>query len=183
MSTVGDVVQNYSDLAGKDGRMATMAVVLAREVFFWRGGQSQNHPRRLEKEDRLHVNTTAICITDDNVLEEMKQMKEEKGAAEEEKELRKIEREKKKEEREKKKQERAKEKERKAKEKERKAKGTKNTEVAEAVGGLNLDEDEDEGDEDEDNVACPSCGLDYKDDDSDRYWICCDGCNHAVVLF
>ena len=34
MSTIGDVVQKYSDFAGKKGRMATMAVVLAREVFF-----------------------------------------------------------------------------------------------------------------------------------------------------
>ena len=71
---------------------------------------------------RKAVNTTAICITDDDVLEEMKRKKEDKEAAEEEKELRKIEREKKKEEREKKKQERAKEKERKAKEKDLKLK-------------------------------------------------------------
>ena len=125
------------------------------------------------------MNATAICITDDDILEEMKRKKEEKEAAEEEKELRKIEREKKKEEREKKKQERAKEKERKAKEKEQKAEGRctrsmKHTDVAEAVGGLSLGED---NEDDEDDVACPSCGLGFKDDDSDRDWICCDSCN------
>ena len=79
-------------------------------------------PSSQTRKGRRAVNATAMCITDDNILEEMKQKKEEKKAAEEEKELRKIERENKKEEREKKKQERAKEKERKAKEKERKAK-------------------------------------------------------------
>ena len=141
------------------------------------------------------VNNAAICITDVEVLEEMKRKKEEKEKAEEEKELRKIKREKKKDEtekkqeQEKKKQERAREKEQKAKEKERKAKEKKQTaksrstrsmkhsDVAEAVGGLSLDED-DEGDEDdEDDVMCPSCGLDYKDDESDRDWIFCDSCN------
>jgi len=44
----------------------------------------------------------------------------------------------------------------------------KHSDVAEAVGGLSLDED-DEGD-----AMCPSCGLDYKDDESDRDWICRD---------
>ena len=143
-------------------------------------------PSSQTRKGRKAVNATAICVTDDDILEEMKQKKEEKEAAEEEKELRKIERENKKEEREKKKQERAKEKERKAKEKERKAKekeqkakgrctrSTKHTDAAEAVGGLSLDEDDED---DEDDVACPSCGLDFKDDDSDRDWICCDSCN------
>ena len=73
-------------------------------------------PSSQTRKGRKAVNATAICVTDDNILEEMKQKKEEKKAAEEEKELRKIERENKK-------QERAKEKERKAKEKEQKAKG------------------------------------------------------------
>ena len=119
-------------------------------------------PSSQTRKGRKAVNATAICITDDHILEEMKRKKEEKEAAEEEKELRKIEREKKK-------QERAKEKERKAKEKEQKAKGRctrsmKHTDVAEAVGGLSLDEDDED---DEDDVACPSCGLDFKDDDSD----------------
>jgi len=56
----------------------------------------------------------------------------------------------------------------------------KHSNVAEAVGGLSLDEDDegDEGDEDdEDDFTCPSCGLDYKDNESDRDWICCDSCN------
>ena len=83
---------------------------------------SQTRKGRKGRKGRKAVNATAICVTDDDILEEMKQKKEEKEATEEEKELRKIERENKKEEREKKKQERAKEKERKAKEKERKAK-------------------------------------------------------------
>ena len=129
-------------------------------------------PSLQTRKGRKAVNATAIRITDDDILEEMKRKKEEKEAAEEEKELRKIEREKKK-------QERAKEKERKAKEKEQKAEGrctrsTKHTDVAEVVGGLSLDEDDED---DEDDVACPSCGLDFKDDDSDRDWICCDSCN------
>ena len=57
----------------------------------------------------------------------------------------------------------------------RKGRSTKkHTDVTEAVGGLSLDEDriDDEGD-----VTCPSCGLDYKDDDSGKDWICCDNCN------
>ena len=79
----------------------------------------------------------------------MKRKKEEKEAAEEEKELRKIEREKKKQERAKEKERKAKEKERKVKEKEQKAKGrctrsTKHTDIAEVVGGLNLDEDDED---------------------------------------
>jgi len=46
------------------------------------------------------------------------------------------------------------------------------------VGGLSLDDDEgDEGDGDDDDVTCPSSGLDYKDDESDWDWICCDSCN------
>ena len=125
-------------------------------------------PSSQTRKRRKAVNATAICVTDDDILEEMKQKKEEKEAAEEEKELRKIERENKKEEREKKqerakeKEQKAKEKEWKAKEKEQKAKGrctrsTKHTDVAEAVGGLSLDEDDED---DEDNVVCPSCGLD-----------------------
>ena len=45
--------------------------------------------------------------------------------------------------------------------------------MSQAVGGLSLDEDRiDDGD-----VTCPSCGLDYKDDDSGKDWICCDNCN------
>lgn len=59
-------------------------------------------PSSQTRKGRKAVNTTAICITDEDVLEEMKRKKEEKEAAEEAKELRKIEREKKKEEREKK---------------------------------------------------------------------------------
>lgn len=99
-------------------------------------------PSSQTRKGRKAVNTTVICITDEDVLEEMKQKKEEKKAAEEEKELRKIEREKKK-------HERAKEKGRKAKEKEQKAKGrctcsTKHTDIAEAVGGLNLNEDDED---------------------------------------
>ena len=49
-------------------------------------------PSSQTRKGRKAVNTTAICATDD-ILEEMKQKKEEKEAAEEEKELRKIERE------------------------------------------------------------------------------------------
>ena len=53
-------------------------------------------PSSQTRKGRKAVNATAICITDDDILEEMKRKKKEKEAAEEEKELRKIEREKKK---------------------------------------------------------------------------------------
>ena len=52
-------------------------------------------PTSQTRKGRKAVNTTVICITDEDVLEEMKRKKEEKEAAEEEKELRKIERDKK----------------------------------------------------------------------------------------
>ena len=56
---------------------------------------SKLRPSSQTRKGRKAVNATAICITDDDILEEMKRKKEEKEAAEEEKELRKIEREKK----------------------------------------------------------------------------------------
>ena len=45
-------------------------------------------PSSQTRKGRKAVNVTAICITDEDVLEEMKRKKEEKEAAEEEKELR-----------------------------------------------------------------------------------------------
>ena len=138
------------------------------------------------------VNDKALEITDDDVLQEMKNKEHAAAEAKKKKEENKIERERRA-------KERLKEKERKkleqewkrlerAKEKKKgkESKKPKNSEPASTRYSMSptagLDSLFAELDVEEDNGQCSNCGMFFKDDQTEeqndnRFWICCDGCD------
>ena len=146
------------------------------------------------------VNAKANCITDLEVLEDLKRQKEEKKDKEKEKERRRLEKEKKKEEREKKKKEKQEERERKKQEREEKKEEIRKKkdqskqkqpkrqtraswqeiktsdlipDLQEIFSNLNI-ESGDSGEESE--GECPGCGLVYGSAQDQEQWVQCDNC-------
>lgn len=137
------------------------------------------------------INSKAVCITELEVLEGMKEEEAAKLEIEALKEEKKVEKERKRLEREEKR--KVKELEQKRKREERgkcknkidllkRGEAMPNTALRKGVAekGRSLEELRDmkigdEGNSDEDNAVCPKCGLVYQDDGG--FWICCDGCN------
>ena len=160
-------------------------------------------PKSPKRKRRAAVNSKAVCITDTEILEEMKIKEAKKLEAEQEMGMRKLEREKKRQERElinAQKEERKKQKAREKEEKERdkvqrriekeqkrreKKTATSRRKPKTTVDALDVDEvtslfpdmDVNDGSESEDTVTvCPKCGMIYGDD-SNVLWFCCDGCD------
>lgn len=107
-----------------------------------------------KKRGKNALNSKTVCITDPEILEELKAKEAEKADEAEKKRVRIAERVKKK-------QQKEKEKERARREKEMKKNKTQEVNPS----------------RDEDDAKCPICGLLYKDDESGDSWICCDKCN------
>jgi len=134
---------------------------------------------------RKAINSKCVCVTEDEVLDQLKTKEAEKLETEGKKRLKQTERAKKKEERE------ARRKETQRKKQERKvsrtkgaatsmtrktrAKPTEENDVKDLLLNLNLSQSD--SDDEEDDAVCPTCGLFYKHDKSGDDWICCDKCN------
>ena len=122
-----------------------------------------------------------VCITDDEVLEELKSKEFEKAKAKKDKEVKKLKREQKREEKrlviEERKREREDKQLQKRKEKEEKQL-VKEQRVKESVSPVHqlFSEMHLSGDDDSsEDAVCPKCGLVYAD--SGGLWVCCDGCS------
>lgn len=168
------------------------------------------HPEAPKKRKKPAINSKAVCITDSEVLQELKEKEKKKL---EEKELmiaKKRENEEKKREREEKKQmrqkaieERKRERDeiRKLKEREKEEKARvraekKRQKKGKGKGKDDFEETTDrdyvetvfskmslEDDELSDDAVCPKCGLAYaNDDDESGLWICCDTCDRWFDL-
>jgi len=116
-----------------------------------------------------------VCITEDKVLEELKQHETEKKKAEEEKiakRLEKIQRQKEKEE----KKEKIKKKAKKVKEneKQRMIQRKEEDKMIENLAELEVSISDD--------AVCPLCGLTYSEDNINDVWICCDECDQWFDL-
>jgi hypothetical protein len=152
------------------------------------------HRETPKKKKKNAINSKAVCITNSEVLQELKE--KERGKMEE-KELacaKKREKEEKKREREEKKQMKRKaielrkkerEEKRKLKEREKEEKARlraaqgkgkmKAYDIVEDFSNMSLDDDDDD-------AVCPKCGLVYADDEEDNLWICCETCNQWFDL-
>ena len=166
----------------------------------WFDGFRSRHPREIlalpkpiatrEKTRNQAVNAKANCITDTEVLEDLKRQKEEKAAKEREKEKRRQERESKKkekqEEKERKKQEHEKKKEDRQKKKDQKQpqrqtrSNSRKTcasvlvpELRQSFSELNIGST-DSGEESE--AECPECGLVYGSAQDEEQWVQCGNC-------
>lgn len=139
-------------------------------------------PKPRKGRRRAALNSKAVCITDSDVLQELKDKQTRKAEAEKEVAERRLQREKKRQEREKKKtgvemrrRERQKKKEDKQgqsnrrQEKESRKRGKKERQANATCAATCTSESE------EDNAVCPICGMMYVDDDG--VWIGCDGCD------
>ena len=131
-------------------------------------------PLASKKKRRQAVNAKATCITDAEVLEELKHQKEEKEARAEEKRIRKLEREKKK-------------RGKKPSKRQAKANGDEKVEarvtrsrsanvemLEDIISNLDINETEESGDESE--AECPGCGLVYGSTEDNEKWVQCDVC-------
>ena len=131
--------------------------------------QPQNNPRKRKPAK----NSKAVCMTDDDVLQELLTKETEKKEAEEQKRRKRVEREKKKEQREKE----MKENDPKKREGRTTRRETRNAKVqpkeVDTIAGVFKDLDL--SSDDESDAVCPKCGRVYSDDDG--VWICCDGCD------
>ena len=116
-----------------------------------------------------------VCLTEDDVLENLRKKESEKKEAEEEKKRKQSEREQKRKEKQKKKVEKAERKKKSAVTEKKRQKGKKQG-IAETVedlfAGLQLAHDTSS---ESDDAVCPKCGLTYSADNG--LWICCDECN------
>ena len=143
------------------------------------------------------VNAKANCITDTEVLEDLKQQKEEKAAKEREKSRQQLEKEKRRQERERKKKEKQEEKERKKQEREKKKEDRQKKkdqkqpkrqtrsnsrktcasvlvpELRQSFSELNIGST-DSGEESE--AECPEYGLVYGSAQDEEQWVQCDNC-------
>ena len=157
------------------------------------------HPVPRNKSKRKPaLNAKAVCITEDNVLKDLKKKEAEKAEAEKEKEAKRLERERKKKIREEKRLEREQKKkvreEKRLLEEQKKKRAVKPVKsgqktrlrtqgraIDDVLASLHLssssDSDEDGGSpgDSEDDTTCPKCGIRYVD--SPEPWICCDSCD------
>ena len=128
-----------------------------------------------QKKRRRAINSRAKCLTDNEVLEDLKAREEEKVRKEEELRVRKQERQRKKEEKLK---EKARKKPTQKKKQPCKTKITtrrKMKELSEQLQRLSIQvTDETESGDESSEAECPNCGLAYGEDDS--VWIQCDSC-------
>ena len=122
-------------------------------------------PKQSEKRScRALTSCKTVCITEDKVLEELKQKEIDKKNTEEEKATKQL------------------AKVRKQKEKQEKA-------AAKAAGKARKDQQQkvlkkntsisckDTEDLSTDDTACPLCGLVFLSDDTGDFWVCCDSCD------
>lgn len=154
------------------------------EVLIYPAPQKKKSSKR-----KPALNKNAVCITDVEVLEELKGKKTEKAEAEQVKAVKKLERERKREEREKKKREVAERKKKKQEEKRKKVRvgddGNPGKRVLRSKGGglhaelaaMQLDSSPSEASEAESDAICPKCGLVYSEGDGGT-WVCCDSCSN-----
>ena len=135
-------------------------------------------PLAPKKKMRQAVNTKASCITDAEVLEELKHQKEEKEAREEEKRIRKLEREKKKKDREMIKKpikRRVKvNSDKKVEARVTRSKSASTKILQDLISNLDISETEESGNESE--AECPGCGLVYGSAGDNEKWVQCDVC-------
>ena len=146
---------------------------------------------RKKKPRKPALNKKAVCITDSEILEQLKQVETKKVEAELEREARRIEKEEQKKKREEKKK---KEKEKQKREKEEKkkleskvmkkgcqrVKSSRIKDVSQIEKLYIADDDDEDESECEDQTVCTVCGLIYGSDDS--LWVGCDGCNQWFDL-
>ena len=143
----------------------------------------QPQARASTRKRKPAINKKTVCITDDDVLEELRVKETEKKEAEEKKRMKQIEKEQKRKQREEKKREEKKREEEEKKKKratEKELRKTKEqlraidkvTAIGELLEELELSSDTSN---DESDAVCPMCGRVYSDDNG--IWICCDGCN------
>ena len=118
------------------------------------------------------LNNKTVCLTDSEVLEELKTKEKEKIAAEETKKAKQLERKRKRLEKEEKKKEKESLRKEKTKRKQPVRKRVSPPPLDQMVTKLTMSDSEDE----EDNTVCPKCGLVCKDD-PDGFWVCCDACD------
>ena len=137
-------------------------------------------PRR----KRQGLNAKAKCVTDIEVLEQLKEKGKEKERKEEEKRARQLEKERKKQEKQEKKKTRQLDKEHKksAAQKKKQTVKAKTTVVCTRSRMKQLNEQlqslttADSGSESESEAECPKCGLVYGCPDDDEMWVQCDNC-------
>ena len=123
---------------------------------------------RAKSKRKPALNRKAVCITDDEVVEELKMKQCEMAEVEKEKEAKKLERIKKREEKRLLDEQRMREK----KEKAQKRKDSRKTQIVGEFAELQLSS---ASEAESDNVICPKCGVGYTD--SEGLWVCCDGCD------
>ena len=120
------------------------------------------------------INSRVVCITESQVLEELKVKKEKKKLDEQLKAERKMERERKKLEKEEKKKEKARQRIEKKKPRQAQKKGTATAPTLESgMSELTLNDTESELDASEDEAICPKCGTSSLE--SNDLWVACDG--------
>jgi len=115
-----------------------------------------------------------VCITEDKVLNELKQKEIDKRKAEEERAAKQLEKARKK-------------KEKQQKEQKRQDKAAKTASVAKDDQQLKAkkktwtvsfkDVEKETSSTDSDSTTCPLCGMVFADDDTGDFWICCDRCD------
>lgn len=144
------------------------------------------------KKRRKAVNSRTVCLTDPEVLEDMKRKEEKKAEEKEMVATKKLERDKKKQEkkraveekkieREERKKQKEREKEKKKEEKRKKEKGKGDGLMAKlSLDDSSLDSECDANSTNSDDVVCPKCGMAYVDDEG--LWVCCDGCDRWFNL-
>ena len=148
-------------------------------------------PKERSQKRKKALNSKAVCITNSEVLEELKAQEAAKLEEEQKKERRKIERGEKKQnvvlEEKKKKGNISKKQEKEQPKRDSKTRPkavlqttatyTKERKLEELVQNLTIDSDNENShsDEEEERAICPLCGLVYPDDGG--FWICCDGCD------
>ena len=132
---------------------------------------------------RRALNSTAVTLTDDDILSSIKTKEANKLEKEAEKEKRRLEREQKKREREEKRLELEQQKREKQRAKKGRGGGDKrrlrsvNSGLSSSTPELNsLFTEKCVLSDSESDAECPLCGLTFLEDDSGSPWVCCDGC-------
>ena len=132
-----------------------------------------------KKSKRKGLNTKAVCVTDDEVFDEMKKEKQRKKEEEQQKLEKQAERTRKKLEREKMKKEKEEMRRgKKNKKKEMKARMTRSKQPENLPNDLKLlqicEDDDTSYDSDQSDAICPKCGISYLGDSD--LWVSCDSC-------
>ena len=142
-------------------------------------------PERAKSKRKPALNSKAVCITEDEILEELKKKEYEKTELEKEKEAKKMERIQKKEEKQLLTEQRKREKEQKQNQKRKEGRKTRpvrkaneekvsraSMQIVEEFTELQLSS---ASEAESDNAICPKCGAAYAE--SQGLWVCCDGCD------